>query len=75
MSFKQFLKDLNNNEAEGELVKTIGYSIIASTLMLALLYLVKLREITDLFPGNVAVVPLLVIYFTYYLHKIYRGIF
>ena len=50
MTFKEFVKSLNNNEAEGELVKTIIYSVIASALMLGLLYLVKLKDIPEFFP-------------------------
>lgn len=50
MSFREFVKSLNNNAGEGELVKTVVYSIIASALMFGVLYWVKLKDIPELFP-------------------------
>lgn len=38
MSFKEFLKELNGNRAEGELIKSMIYSLITSFIILGLLY-------------------------------------
>lgn len=44
MSFKEFAKSLSNNEAEGELIKTIFISLITSFLILALLYFLSFKD-------------------------------
>ncbi len=51
MTIKNFIKELRGNEAEGELVKTVLISIIASFLILGILYFLKLRYI-DSFVGK-----------------------
>lgn len=50
MSFKDFLKDLNNDKIEGELLKTIFVSLLTSFAILGILYFLKLRYITDFIP-------------------------
>jgi len=50
MSFKEFLKSLNNDKAEGELVKTIFVSLITSFILLAVLYFLRLRDIENFIP-------------------------
>jgi len=50
MSFKEFIKELNNDKVEGELVKTIFVSLVASFAILAVLYFVSLRYVTDFIP-------------------------
>ena len=43
MSFKEFVKELNaNRRVEGELVKTIFYSLVTSIVVLGLIYYFKL---------------------------------
>lgn len=51
MSFKDFTKELLGNErVEGELIKTLVYSLITSALTLAVLYYFKLKEIDNFIP-------------------------
>ena len=50
MSFKEFIKELNNDRVEGELVKTIFVSLVASFFVLAILYFLRLRFIADFIP-------------------------
>jgi uncharacterized membrane protein (DUF441 family) len=50
MSFKLFVKELNGNRVEGELIKTIFYSLAVSFGLLILLYLFKLRYIENFIP-------------------------
>ena len=53
MSFKQFTKELNSKDGsrvEGELVKTMLYSLITSFIILGVLYYVKLKSIQDFIP-------------------------
>jgi hypothetical protein len=47
MSFKEFVKDLNGNKVEGELIKTMFYSIVTSFLLLGVLYYLKFRFIEN----------------------------
>lgn len=42
-SFKKFVSSLNSDKVEGELVKTILYSIIASLIILGILYFIKFK--------------------------------
>ena len=49
MSFQQFLRELNGNRVEGELIKTIFYSLLTSFAILALLYFFKLRFLENFF--------------------------
>jgi hypothetical protein len=48
-SFKKFISSLNNDKVEGELVKTILYSIITSVIILIILYYLKFRFIDNFF--------------------------
>lgn len=50
MSFRLFMKELNGNRVEGELVRTILYSLVVSFGLLALLYFFKLRYIENFMP-------------------------
>lgn len=50
MSFKLFVKELNGNRVEGELIRTILYSLVVSFGLLALLYFFKLRYIENFMP-------------------------
>ncbi|PIN91738.1 hypothetical protein COU61_01840 [Candidatus Pacearchaeota archaeon CG10_big_fil_rev_8_21_14_0_10_35_13] len=49
MAVKEFVKELNGSRVEGELVKTIFYSLVTSFIIVALLYFFKLRFISDFF--------------------------
>ena len=50
MSFNQFITALNNEEAEGELVKTIFVSLIASLILFGIVYFLKLKTIENFIP-------------------------
>jgi len=50
MSLKKFMKELGNDKIEGELVKTIFISLLASFAILALLYFFKLRYVENFIP-------------------------
>ena len=50
MSVKKFLKELNGKGVEGELIKTILYSLVTSFLVLGVLYFLKFKDITDFIP-------------------------
>jgi len=50
MSFKEFAKELNGNRIEGELIKTIFYSLISSLILLGVLYYFKFRYIENFVP-------------------------
>ena len=45
MSFRTFVKELQGNRVEGELVKTVFYSLLTSVIFLALAYFLKFRYI------------------------------
>lgn len=47
MSFKSFIRELNGDRVEGEIVKTILYSLATSFLTLIALYYFKLRYISN----------------------------
>ncbi len=47
MSFQIFLKELNGNRVEGELLKSVFYSLLTSFAILALLYFFKFRFIEN----------------------------
>lgn len=47
MTFKEFVKEMNNGEVEGELVKVIVISLTVSFVTLLALYLFKFRYIDD----------------------------
>jgi hypothetical protein len=52
MTLKEFTKELNgkNNRVEGELIRTILYSLLVSFGLFAILYFVKLRYVEDFLP-------------------------
>ena len=47
MSFKQFLKELNGNRVEGELIKTIFVSLVTSFIVIGILYYLVLQNINN----------------------------
>ena len=47
MSIKEFTKELNGNRVEGELIKTILYSLVTSFLILGILYYFNFRNVAD----------------------------
>ena len=47
MTLKEFSKELNGDRVEGELIKTIFYSLITSFIILGLLYYLKFRYIEN----------------------------
>ncbi|MDP1694600.1 MAG: hypothetical protein Q8L34_03605 [Candidatus Woesearchaeota archaeon] len=47
MSFNHFIKELNGNRVEGELLKSVFYSLLTSFAILALLYFFKFRFIEN----------------------------
>jgi len=59
-SFKKFLSSLNSDKVEGELVKTILYSLITSFIVLVILYFIKFKDV-DNFMGKYGVLFLLII--------------
>ncbi len=50
MSLKEFMKELNGNRVEGELIKTALYSLITSAIFIAILYFFKLRYVENFIP-------------------------
>lgn len=50
MSFKNFVKELNGERVEGELLKTIFLSVITGFITLGILYFFKLKNVTDFIP-------------------------
>src|SRR3989344_429350 len=50
MTFKKFVKELNGQGVEGELIKTIVYSLITSLVVLGILYYFKFKRIDEFFP-------------------------
>jgi len=50
MSFKDFIKSLNNDKVEGELVKTIFVSLATSFILIGILYFLRLRYIENFIP-------------------------
>jgi len=47
MTFSKFVKELNGDRVEGELIKTIFYSLITSLVILVLLYFTVLKNIPN----------------------------
>ncbi len=47
MSFHEFISELQGSRVEGELVKTIFYSLLTSIILLGILYVVKLQTIPN----------------------------
>jgi len=50
MPVKDFIKSLNNDKVEGELVKTIFVSLVTSFILLGILFFVRLRYIENFIP-------------------------
>jgi len=50
MTFKQFIKELGGERVEGELVKTIFYSLLTSFIFLEALYFFKLKNLEGFIP-------------------------
>jgi len=50
MTFKLFVKELNGNRVEGELVRTVAYSLITSFVILGILYFVSFRYMDNFIP-------------------------
>lgn len=50
MSFRNFVKELNGSRVEGELIKTILYSILTSFATLGILYFFRLKYVADFMP-------------------------
>lgn len=50
MSLKEFKKELNGTRVEGELIRTIFYSLLTSLIVLGVLYYFKLRYIENFVP-------------------------
>lgn len=50
MSLKQFMKELNGSRVEGELIKTVFYSLITSFIAIGFLYLLILKNVADFIP-------------------------
>lgn len=50
MGFKEFMRELNGDRVEGELVKTIFYSLLTSFIFLSLLYVLKFKDVSDFMP-------------------------
>src|SRR3989344_2295025 len=50
MTLKNFVKELNGNRVEGELIKTVFYSLITSAVFLVIVYYIKLNTIPDFIP-------------------------
>jgi len=51
MSFKEFTKELNKKDkVEGELVKTIFYSLLTSVVLFGILYFMKFRYVYNFIP-------------------------
>lgn len=51
MSFNEFVKELNGNRVEGELIRTVFYSLLTSIITLTVLYFLRLKNIEG-FIGN-----------------------
>ncbi len=50
MTFKEFIKELNGKKVEGELVKTIFYSLITSFIVIGVSYRLIFNNISDFIP-------------------------
>lgn len=47
MSFKEFAKELNGSRVEGELIKTVIYSLLTSFILIGILYFLKFRYMNN----------------------------
>lgn len=50
MTLKNFIKELNGNRSEGEIIKTIALSLLSSFALLVLLYFLLFKNISNLLP-------------------------
>src|SRR3989344_5075690 len=50
MSFKQFTKELSGSRVEGELLKTVFYSLVTSFITLGVLYMFVLKTVDNFIP-------------------------
>ncbi len=50
MSFKQFTKELNGSRVEGEILKTVFYSLVTSFIVIGVLYLLILKNVINFIP-------------------------
>ena len=50
MTFKEFIKELNGKGVEGEIIKTVIFSLLTSLTTLIILYFLKLKTIQDFIP-------------------------
>ncbi|MEK6844484.1 MAG: hypothetical protein AABX83_03600 [Nanoarchaeota archaeon] len=50
MTFKEFIKELNGKGVEGEIIKTVIFSLLTSLTTLTILYFLKLKTIQDFIP-------------------------
>src|SRR3989344_5669060 len=50
MAYKEFIKSLNGDGVEGELIKTVIYSILTSAIVLGILYYIKLKTVESFIP-------------------------
>lgn len=50
MTVKSFIKELNGNEVEGELIHTFIYSLITALVALAIIYFLFLKNVKDFLP-------------------------
>ncbi len=50
MTIKEFIKDLNGNRSEGEIIKTIALSLAASFIVLIVLYFLLFKNIPNFLP-------------------------
>ena len=51
MTIKEFIKELNGQGVEGEIIKTIIYSLLTSFITLGVLYFIKLKSIANFIPN------------------------
>jgi hypothetical protein len=47
MTFKNFMRELNGDDVEGEIIKTMFYSLVTSIIILAILYYFKFQYIEN----------------------------
>lgn len=50
MSVREFAREMNGTRVEGELIKTVAYSLVSSLIVLGLLYYLRLRSMTAFIP-------------------------
>jgi len=50
MSFKEFIRELNKDRVEGELIKTVFISLLSSLVLLGIIYYLSLKYIDNFIP-------------------------